>query len=632
MKKINLLKSLSVATMVLFTIMSMDAFGQKERLQIEDKYKWDLTPIFPSDDAWRLAKEALIGKLPTIDAYKGKLTQSPAQMLACMDFLTGLRKDASRLYAYASLNSDVDKRDMKYSGMEKELQQIFSDFSARSAYVNPEILTMSWDQIENFIKQEPKLAVYRQSLLELFHSKTHTLSEPEEKILALSSQVENVPYSVFSTFSNAEMPSPEVTLSDGEKVSLNSAGYEKYRVSQNRNDRELVFKAFWENYKKFEATYGEVLYGNVKSHVFEAKARNYQSSLEAAIDPNSIPVDVYKSLIDNVNKNLPAFYRYLSIKKRMLGVDTLKYIDLYAPVVKDVSLKYTYEQAQDMVLKAVAPLGTDYVTTIKKAFDDRWIDVYPTPGKRSGAYSNDAAYDAHPYMLLNYNGNYEDVSTLAHELGHTMQSYFSIKNQPYVNSDYPIFVAEVASTFNEALLFDYVMKTLKDDDVKLTLLMNWLDRFKGTLFRQTQFAEFELKIHEAVENGTPLTGEYLSKLYGDIVRKYYGQDKGICYVEPYIDMEWAFIPHFYYNFYVYQYSTSFTASLSLSESVINKEPGAVDKYIKFLSAGGSDFPIALLKNAGVDMTTSVPFDNTIKAMNMVMDEIEKILDKKQGKK
>jgi oligoendopeptidase F len=311
-----------------------------------------------------------------------------------------------------------------------------------------------------------------------------------------------------------------------------------------------------------------------------------------------------------------------------LGVDTLKYLDLYAPVVADVDLGYKYEEAVEILLEALKPLGNEYVSTVKKAVDNRWIDVFATPGKRSGAYSNGAFYDGHPFILLNYKELYEDVSTLAHELGHTMHSYFSNKTQPYPLADYVTFVAEVASTFNEVLLFNYMIDKIEDDNVKLSILMNWLDRFKGTLFRQTQFAEFELKIHETAEAGKPLTGDDFTKIYFDIVKRYYGHEDNICYVNDYIDMEWAFIPHFYYNFYVYQYSTSFTASISLAEKVMNKEKDALGNYITFLSSGGSDYPIELLKKAGVDMTTDEPFDKTIEAMNFVMDEIENILDKK----
>lgn len=606
-----------------------NSFAQLERADIADTYKWDLTDIYQTESDWQQAKAALITELPKIENYKGKLTQSAGNLLACFELSSKINREAYKLYLYASMPSDLDTRDMKYSGMKKELQQLFTDYAANIAFIDPEILSTEWSVIEGFIKEEPKLKIYEKGLKDLFRQKKHTLSEPEERILALSNMATGTASSVYSTFNNAEMPNPEVILSTGEKAVLSSSGYSKYRAAPNRADRELVFKEFWTNYENFQATYGETLYGQVKTGLYRATARNYESSLEAALDPKNVPTEVYYSLIENVNKNLPAFHRYLKIKKRMMGLDTLKYLDIYAPSVKGVDLTYTYEEGQKIILEALKPLGESYTSVVEKAFNERWIDVYPTTGKRSGAYSS-GSYDTAPYILLNYSGLYEDVSTTAHELGHSMHSYLSNKNQPYPMADYTIFGAEVASTFNEVLLFDYMIKTIQDDDVKLSLLMERLDGFKGTLFRQTQFAEFELRMHEAVQAGKPLTGEVLSEMYMDIVKRYYGHDEGICYVDDYINMEWAYIPHFYYNFYVYQYSTSFTASNSLAEKVLNEEEGALENYLAFLSAGGSDDPIALLNNAGVDMTSSEAFDKTIDAMNRVMDEIEKIL-RKMGK-
>jgi oligoendopeptidase F len=614
--------------MVFSTLFTLNSYSQKSRNEIPEKYKWNLSDIYKSDEEWRSAKEAFSGKFDEVVKFKGSLTASAGNLLKCMDLNSELNKEATRLYVYASFNSDLDTRNMKYSGMMQELQQMFTDFQSRAAFIEPEILTADWSKIEGFIKSDPGLEPYRMKLGNLFRTKLHTLSEPEERIMALAGLTGGVASSVYSTFSNAEMPSPEVVLSSGEKVVITNTGYQKYRALANRNDRQIIFENFWNNFEKFKASYGEMLYGNVKNDWFQAKARHYESSLEATLYPNNIPVEVYHSLIDNVNKNLSAFHRYLQIKKRMMGVDTLKYLDLYAPTVKDVDLKYSYDEASKIVLEALKPLGKEYVTIAKKTIDDRWIDVYPTQGKQQGAYSN-ALYDVHSYIFLNYNDLYDDVSTFAHEVGHAMQSYLSNKKQPYPLADYQTFVAEVASTFNEVLLFNYIINNESNDDIKLSLLMEWLDGFKGTLFRQTQFAEFELRIHEAVEKGLPLTGESFSKIYLDILKAYYGHDSGICKIDDYLEMEWAFIPHFYLNFYVYQYSTSFTASISLAEKVMSGDKAALDKYIEFLSAGGSDYPIEILKKAGVDMTTSDPFERTIESMNKVMDEIEKILNKKQ---
>lgn len=614
---------------VILMVNTMNGYSQKTREEISDKYKWNLTDLFPNDDAWRTALNEIKGRLNEVESFKGTLTKSAANLLKALEYNTEISKAASKLSSYASMNSDLDTRNMKYSAMKQELQQVFASFGAKSAFMDPEILSVDWEVIDGFIKQEPRLEVYRKGLTSMFKNKKHSLSEPEERIMALSRLATGTAGSVYGTFADAEMPSAEVTLSNGSKVKLTSSEFNKIRASANRKDRETASKAYWDNYAKFRATYGELLNGKVNGDVYRFRARNYGSSLEASLDPNNIPVEVYQSLIANVNKNLPSFHRYLNIKKRIMQLDTLKYSDIYAPVVKDLNLKYTYEDATKLVLEALKPMGEEYVSTVKKAIDERWIDVFPTPGKQRGAYSNGASFDGHPYILLNYTDQYNDVSTLAHELGHTMHSYFSNKTQPFQLSRYETFVAEVASTFNEVLLFNYMIGTVKDDDVKLSILMNWLDNFKGTLFRQTQFAEFELKIHELAEQGKPLTGETFSKLYKEITDKYYGNTQGICKVDDYISMEWAAIPHFYRTFYVYQYSTSFTASISLAEKVLSGDKVALQNYMKFLSSGGSDYPIEILKKAGIDMTTSEPLEKTTQAMNKVMDEIEKILDKKK---
>jgi oligoendopeptidase F len=364
----------------------------------------------------------------------------------------------------------------------------------------------------------------------------------------------------------------------------------------------------------------------MQASTYYAKSHKYPRALEASLDNANIPTAVYMRLIDGVNRNLPTFHRYLKLRKRMMGLQDLHYYDLYAPLVGSVDLQYSPEEAERNILAALAPLGPEYAAGAKRAFAERWIDLYPTEGKSSGAYSSGDAYDVHPYMLVNYNGKYTDMSTLAHELGHTMHSYFSNKTQPYPLASYPIFVAEVASTFNEALLIDSMLKQLKDDQTKLSLLGNYLENIKGTVFRQTQFAEFELRAHEMVEKGQPLTGEALSKLYAEIVKKYYGDAQGVCIVDDYVANEWSYIPHFYSDYYVFQYATSFTASSALAEKVLSGDPGATKRYLTFISSGKSKYPIDLLKDAGVDMTTDEPLELTVHKMNQVMDEMEKILD------
>ncbi|NJK98002.1 MAG: oligoendopeptidase F [Bacteroidales bacterium] len=579
-----------------------------ERNLVDTKYTWKLEDIYLSDEAWQLAKEKVKSNIDKIESFKGTLSGSPGSLLAYLEFSSEFGKEFTRVYSYASMKSDQDVRNSQYLAMMQELRQLSPIIGAKSAFAEPEILAMEKEKIEKFIATEAGLQKYQMYLLDLFRSKEHTLSEKEEKILAQTSALTGSPYSIYSIFTNSELPYPEVTLSDGSKATLNQAGFARYRAVPNRADRELVFQTYWTAMSKFQRTLAEQLFSKISADVFNARTRNYGSSLESALDNFNIPVQVYKALIENVNKNLPTFHRYLALRKRMMNLDTLKYSDLYAPVTNDLEQEYTYEEAHKYVVESMSPLGKEYQDVLNRAYQERWIDVMPTNGKRSGAYSNGSVYDVHPYILLNYNKQYNDVSTYTHELGHTMHSYFSNKTQPYPTARYSIFVAEVASTFNEVLLNKYMVGKMKDDQAKLSLLMSRLDGFKGTLFRQTQFAEFELAIHERAEEGKPLTSDDFTRIYGDILKKYYGHEQGICVIKDLYTLEWSSVPHFYYNFYVYQYATSFTASAALAEKVLNKENGATEKYMKFLSSGGSDYPIELLKGAGVDMTTGEPFE------------------------
>lgn len=615
--------------LALFNSFSQQVLSQtRDRAEISDQYKWDLSDLYPSDEAYHKAKEETVKKFDGILEFKGKLTKSPANLLEGLNYHYAIYREMLRLSSYAGKKSDLDTRDSKYLAMKQEIDQLFTQYGTKSSFIDPEILTMNQKKIDKFLSREPELEVYRFYLYDLLRSKEHMLSEKEEKIVAEAGLISGAAASIYGIFKNADMPYPTVTLSSGEKVLVDQAGYGRYRAVPNRADRKIVFEAFFGKFNDFRRSFGTQIDANVKSHIFYANVRHYENTLQRALDANNIPVEVYHSLIENVNKNLDSFHRYLDIKRRMMGLDTLYYYDLYAPAVEGIDTEYDYEEARKMILAALEPLGDDYVNIIKEAFDNRWIDVYPTPGKRSGAYSSGSAYDVHPYILLNYNNLYNDVSTLVHELGHTMQSYLSNQTQPFPTAMYPIFVAEVASTLNEILLFNHVYDKTTDDKVKLALLMEYLDGVKGTLFRQTQFAEFELRMHAMAEKGEQITGDSMSELYKNIVRAYYGHEKGVCIVPDYINVEWAYIPHFYYNYYVYQYSTSFTASTALAEGILNKEAGAIDKYTNFLSAGGSKYPIELLKDAGVDMTSPVPFDKTMKMMNWAMDEIEKIMAQK----
>ncbi len=609
---------------------------QRDRSKIPDAYRWNLADLYPTDDAWQKSKESFEARLGTagkkngaLKKFRGKLASNPKTLLACLDLSSSLGKEFARLSAYASMASDQDTRDPKYLAMVQAMGQIGSTFGAKAAFIEPELLKMGKEKIRGFLAREPKLKIYRQNIDDVLRRKAHTGTEPEEKIIADAGLMADGPDNIYGIFSNAEFPYPSVTLSDGKTVKLDKAAFTLYRGVPNREDRKKVFGTFFGKLNEFRATFGTQLYAEVKKDMFYARARKYKSSVESALDGSNIPVAVYTSLVNSVNNNLGTFHRYLRLRARMMGLDTLHYYDLYGPLVKHVDIDYTYEDAEKLVLASLAPLGEDYISVARKGFADRWLDVYPSDGKRSGAYSQGAAYDVHPYMLLNFNGKYDDVSTLAHEFGHTMHSYLSNTSQPYPTSQYSIFVAEVASTFNEALLMDYMLKTIKDDDVRLTLLGSYLDNLRGTLFRQTQFAEFELRIHEMAEKGETLTGDVLDKLYMDITKRYYGSDRGVCVVDDEIKAEWAYIPHFYYNFYVFQYATSLTASGALSEEVLAGDKEATKRYLQLLKSGSSDYPIALLKKAGIDMTGPVPFELAMKKMNRVMDEIEKILDRKK---
>lgn len=601
---------------------------ERDRSKVPDEYKWDLTAIYPSDQAWRTAKEKLAADLPKLRPFQGTLASSASRLADVLEMQSLFDKELTRLYVYAAMRSDEDTRVSTYQGMQQEMIQLGSVFGTEAAFIDPEILKMDNATIEGFINQEPRLHVYRHYLEDIARRRAHTLSNSEEKLLAGASVMASGPSSVYGIFADADFPYPSVTLSDGKTVKLDKAAFSLYRASPVREDRQKVMEAFFTALGKYRGTFGSMMNSNVQTSVFYARSRNYETSLEASLDHPNIPVTVYSRLVEGVDRNLPTFHRYLKLRKRMMGLSDLHYYDLYAPLVSSVDTKYPVDLAERNILAALAPLGPEYLAGAKRAFTERWIDMYPSEGKSSGAYSNGGAYDVHPYMLLNYNGKYDDMSTLAHELGHTMHSYFSNKTQPYALSSYPIFVAEVASTFNEALLIDYMLKQIKDDNTRLSLLGNYLESIKGTVFRQTQFAEFELRMHEMVEKGEPLTGDSLSKLYSEIVKKYYGHDQGVCIVDDYIANEWAFIPHFYNSYYVFQYATSFTASSALSEKVLAGAPGSTDRYLKFTSSGKSKYPIELLKDAGVDMTTDEPLELTIKKMNRVMDEMEKLLDKK----
>jgi oligoendopeptidase F len=619
-------------TFALVTVMAMTvmlAGQERDRAKVPDALKWNLADIFASEADWRAQKDRIEKEIPKLREFQGTLGASPRTLADALQFMSGLDKELTRLYVYASMLSDQDTRLSGPQGMQQEMQLLFARFGAEAAFVEPEILKVGQASVEKAITAEPRITPFVFYLRDIFRRAAHTLSDAEEKLLADAGPLAGSPSNTYTILANADFPYPTITLKDGRALKVDQAGYSDVRTSPVREDRQAGMSAFFGALGGFSRTFGMTMNSSVLRAMFYSRARKYGSNLEASLNGPNVPVSVYMRLVEGVNRHLPTFHRYLRLRKRMMGItDDLHYYDLYAPLVADVNLRYTPEEAQTHIIAAMAPLGPDYTSVLQRAFRERWLDWAPTEGKVSGAYSNGGAYDVHPFMLLNYLGQYNDVSTVAHELGHTMQSYFSNKTQPYATASYPTFVAEVASTFNEALLVDYMLKQVKDTPTRLSLLGNYLEGIKATVFRQTQFAEFELRMHEMGEKGQPITGDALAQLYLGITKKYYGHDQQILTVDDYVAHEWSFIPHFYRDFYVFQYATSFTAAEALSAKVLSGDKDATRRYIEFLSAGGSKYPIELLKDAGVDMTTDEPLNLTIQRMNQVMDEVERLLAQK----
>jgi oligoendopeptidase F len=620
-------------TLLAFTLAAAAA-GAAERGQIPAKYTWNLQDLYPSEAAWAQAREATAKRIARLPEHRGKLGGSAAALQAALDDVFATQLEVERISVYAESVANQDTRQSGPREMKQAAQQLQVDLGSATSWLQPEILALGPEKVRAFAAGDPKLAPYRFFLEDTLRWKPHTLSAPEERILADAQDLADAGGSIYGVLKDADLPWPTVKLSSGEEVRLDNAAFTLHRASRVREDRDKVFAAFFGAYKQYEGTMGATLYAHVKSHVFVKKERGFESSLAAALFRGNIPTAVYRQLLTDVHESLPTLHRYLGLRQRMMGFDALRYQDLYAPLVQKVDLSFSPDEARALTLEAFAPLGKDYVAALRKGYEARWTDYLPSTGKRPGAYST-GVYGAHPYQLLNFNGKYEDLTTLAHESGHSMHTYLSYQAQPYATSNYPIFVAEVASTFNENLLLHDMLARAKDEATRLALLGNHLDGLRTTLFRQTLFADFELAIHEAAERGETLTGENLSARYLKLVRQYYGHDQGICRVDDVIGQEWQYIPHFYYDFYVYQYATSLVASTSLARGVLDEAArgggtAKRDAYLRLLRSGGSKYPVDLLKEAGVDMTTPAPFRAAMGEMNATMDEMEKILGR--GKK
>ena len=613
-----------MSTPLFFSTSTESATEIAERKDTPQQYRWKLDDLYPSVKDWKTHKDNIATRIDDIVAYKGKLAKSADTLFAALTTYFDVVKDFYQLHTYAHQLYDEDLRVAAHQELLQETQYLETVFGEKVAFIVPELTYTEPDTITAYLAEKPALEEFRMFLENIQRKRVHTLSEPEEKLLASVSDVTGSTHNVYSIFSNAEFPYPDVTLSTGETVTLTSANYSKHRSSSVHEDRQVVMKEFFEAHGTFKNTFGANLVANLKSDYFYAKNRKYASCLEASLDKNNIPVSVYENLITQIHNNLPTLHRFLDLKRRMLDLDMLHYYDLYASIVKEVDLQYTIEEGEELVLASLQPLGSEYMNRLRYGLEHRWIDYMPTAGKRSGAYSNGAAYDVHPYILMNWNGNYTSLSTLTHEIGHTMHSDYSNRSQPFAKADYSIFVAEIASTFNEHLLNDYLIAHTDNEDEKLFLLGHYVEGLRGTVFRQTQFAEFEWGIHKKIEAGEPLTGESFSSLYFDLTKTYYGHNQGVCTLDPEIQYEWAFIPHFYYNFYVFQYATSLIYATAFAEKVLQKDAQAVEKYLNLLRSGASNYPIELIREAGIDPLSSEAFELTMQRMNSIIDQIEEI--------
>ena len=592
-----------------------------KRSDIPKEYTWNLESIFPTNDDWEHAYKSLQQRIPGLEALQGTLTQSGAALLKVFEKRDELVKDLETLYVYASMRKDEDTTNSLYQSMADRAMQIFVRVSTASSFIEPEILSVPQETLEQFMQEVPGLKLYEHQLHDLNRQRAHIRSAEIEAILASAGEIAESPDTIFAMIDNADMKLPMIKNEHGEEVALTKGNYQVFIRHPDREVRKAAFEALHTTFMKQRNTLGATLYSQIKSTSFFTRQRGYQSNRERALSAHNIPESVYDMLVETVSEYIPLLNRYLKLRKKLLKLDELHMYDLYVPIIEERETHMTYEQARDVVLSALAPLGSDYVNTLKKAFSDRWIDVYETPGKRGGAYSG-GSYTTLPFILLNFQNNRDSMYTLAHELGHSMHSFFTRSTQPYPYGDYTIFVAEVASTLNEGLLTEYLLQTTTDKALRLAILNHSLEDFRGTLFRQTMFAEFEQQIHSRAEAGEPMTADTLSEIYRTLNQKYYGAEVQI---DDLIDIEWARIPHFYSSFYVYQYATGISAASALVQRITTEGQPAVERYLNFLKSGGSDYSIELLKKAGVDMTSHEPVRQAFKLFESYLSQMEELL-------
>ncbi len=592
-----------------------------ERSEIQKEDQWDLESMFANLDEWNLDYNKAKEMGENFESYKGKVVESSENLLNTLVDQGELIRKTSHLYSYARMRLDEDTRKASSQELADRAMGLFVEVQDKISFVTPEILSLDEEKLESFIQEEPKLELYRKYLANIVRQREHVLSPREESILAQMGEVANAPEKIFSMLNNADLRFPEIENEDGETVEITHGNFIPLLESSNREVRRSAYEALYDTYNSFKNTFAASLNGELKKNIFNANLRSYGSSRAASLDENNVDLSVYDNLISSVHDNLDSMHKYMEIRKRALGVDELRMYDIYTPIVKDADMKIPFDQGVETIKRALEPLGKEYMDVVEEGFSSRWIDIYENKGKRSGAYSG-GSYDSKPFILLNYHDTLDNMFTTAHELGHSIHSYFTRKHQPFVYGNYSIFVAEVASTANEALLMDYMLKNTEDKTERLYLLNHYLESFRGTVFRQTMFAEFEMKINQHLESGGSLTAEYLSETYRALNELYYGSD---VVMDDHIAVEWARIPHFYYNYYVFQYATGYSAAVALSQGILEEGEPAVKRYIDFLKSGSSDYPINVLKTAGVDMTTKGPVDGAMKLFRELVEEMDKLI-------
>ena len=595
-------------------------YGDKPRSAVPDEYKWKLEDIFPEDDIWEKTFKETEKSIPNLSRFAGKISASADELLNCIREMQGLEETIGKLYAYAHMRNDEDKRVARYQEQYDRMGGLLVQFNQTVSFFEPELLTLSDKQLEAFYQSQTDLQLYRHFIENIVRMRNHTLSQSEERLMALSGEVRSAPAHLFAVWDSADIRFPKIKDETGRKIQLTDALYGKYQQSPDRRLRKDSYMGLYVPYVEHRNMLAANYSAIVKSHIFEARARNYPNTLTAALDSNNISEKIYHNLIDAAKQNLQPLHRYHALRKKVLKLkDGVHDYDLRAPLFESRPREYSWEKAKQLCVEGMRPLGDDYLDVLKESFSAGWVDVYENKGKRTGAYSS-GTYGVHPYVLMNYNGTLNDVFTLAHEMGHALHTWYTINNQPFVYGDYPIFLAEVASTVNEALLQHYMIEQTDDPQEKRAFLNAYLDKFHLTFYRQVLFAEFEWRSHESVEKGEALTAERLDELFGEIYQEYHGAD----FV---LDREtralWSRVPHFYYNYYVFQYATSFAASLAIVADILEQGAPARERYLNFLKSGRSKYPVDTLREAGVDLTTDQPVVRALRLMNQLLTEVVK---------